>query len=181
MNEDERMELSDDEESYPGDYAGPDDALEDEDFDVVACGQCGHPNLAFRNHCRRCGLRLQDSANLVPGADLIEWTSTDGRSRREKSTPLQELLVLVVLLALLPFAAVLEWLIAVLLAGVVAVIAWHLWSRGRDAPAESEDTQDIDEDPLFESCPECGSPVQAVDDICAECGAIVADDFRHAD
>ena len=48
---------------------------------LITCSQCGHPNLEFRNHCRRCGRQLVGSANLVWYADMMDWTATDGPSR----------------------------------------------------------------------------------------------------
>ena len=50
--------------------------VEDGEPELIVCPQCAHPNLAFRNHCRKCGGRLVGTANLIPGVDLIEWSPT---------------------------------------------------------------------------------------------------------
>lgn len=153
-----------------------DSAVRHEPPRLVTCPVCAHPNLEFRNHCRRCGGRLHGSANLIPGVDFVEWTATDGErpfgSRRPRIGVPVTLLILFVLVAagmffpLRPLMPALAILIILVLLGVSVFRA-----RGtRQASIAEEPPEGIEKG----LCPNCESDISEIDDVCPKCGAIVA-------
>ncbi len=176
----------------PDGYDGPPDV----EIDVVTCPHCGHPNLEIRSHCRRCGARLLGSANLVPGVELLEWAATDGASRRHtRGLPLRMLLLVAaavfapLLTARFRFVILAHPVPAAAVAGLAVGLAIIHARSGRkrleeaaasalDAP-EAEDARGADDGfPPGPPCPDCGAPTSAIDDICMECGAVVASDLQ---
>lgn len=175
----------------PDDYEGAPDV----EIDVVTCPHCGHPNLEIRSHCRRCGARLLGSANLVPGVELLEWAATDGASRRHPQGLPPRMLLLVaaavfvpLLIARFRFAIYAHPVPAAAVAGLAVGLA-IIYGRSRrkcldvaasasDAP-EAEAARGADEGfAPGPPCPDCGAPTSAIDDVCVECGAVVASDLR---
>ncbi len=158
-----------------------DSAVRHEPPTLITCSVCAHPNLEFRNHCRRCGGRLGGSANLIPGADFVEWTATDGErpfgSRRPRVGVLAALLVLLTLVATAmffptrPLVPALAILIILVLLGVAVLRA----QRTRYDLTAEEPSEDLAKG----ICPNCESDILEIDDVCSECGAIVAfEDLR---
>jgi len=154
-----------------------DDWNDDSDADLIICPQCAHPNLAFRTHCRKCGGRLVGAANLIPGAELVEWSPTDGpASARRAVAPLR---VLVMLAGVMGFVLTSYGLqagsTALLVMGIAPLIlAGIIYSRIRTIEAHtSESDETVPEGDAV--CPECGSPVLDYDDICPACGALTAE------
>lgn len=174
----------------PDEYEGAPDV----EIDVVTCPHCGHPNLEIRSHCRRCGARLLGSANLVPGVELLEWAATDGASRRHTQGLPPRMLLLVaaavfvpLLIARFRFAILAHPVPAAAIAGLavgLAIIYGRSRRRSLDEAAASasdgsEDARGADDGfPPGPPCPDCGAPTSAIDDICVECGAVVASDLR---
>lgn len=152
------------------------DWVEDGEPELIVCPQCAHPNLAFRTHCRKCGGRLVGTANLIPGAELIEWSPTDGPAgQRHATAPLR---VLVMLAGVIGFVltgyAVQSGSSVGLVMGIAPLIAAALiYSRIRGIEAQQADEDDAPPENAPE-CPECGEPVYGYDDICAACGALTA-------
>lgn len=150
-------------------------APEEDALDVILCPQCGHPNLEFRNHCRRCGGPLSGSANLIPGAHFFEWTATDAARRAAPENAkrrLGEVTILIfafaaVSLALPRYAGYVMAAAAVLL----LLLAVHAVTR-RSVPGEAAGPEPHQEQAGH--CPECGGILYDVDDLCRECGALVA-------
>lgn len=177
-------------------HRDPDDREDrpDLEIDVVTCAQCGHPNLEVRSHCRRCGVRLLGSANLVPGVELLEWAPTDGANRRHARGLPPRMLAFVIGVLLLPvvllrFREVIHqhpFASALAAAFVVVGLVLLAWSRRRLPEPGGSDAEDetppathaTGNFPLGEPCPECGARTFAIDDVCVECGAVVASDFR---
>lgn len=147
---------------------------------LVTCGLCGHPNLAFRNHCRRCGATLTGATNLLPGVDLIEWTATDGPDRRDKEMGTGVVLLFLVVCVAVPVAGLVAaqmrspvagfalLLVAVMVAGSLLLRRGERPGHEDDAPAPAEPAP---------QCHACGAEIARCDDICPECGALVAPDF----
>jgi len=156
----------------------------DEGPALVTCPECVHPNLAFRNHCRRCGARLQNSANLIPGADFLEWTATDGPTRRATRLRSKAVSLVIAACLALPLAAVAsravpwEVVTVILVAGFVALCYWMLTARDFSGLGDDSETAapHTDEADSGGSCRACGARVSEVDDICPECGVVVASD-----
>ena len=158
------------------------DAFEDEeealDYEdgLVTCVSCGHPNLAFRNHCRRCGDRLHSTSNLIPGVNLVEWTSTDGPRRQMVRQGMPHVLSWLLGITSLP----LLWIgiitgspVFLLLSGILIGMAVLSLSRSRRAAEELKAS--APEDAGF-PCPHCGGPLAEWDDICPLCGEVVTGD-----
>ncbi|MBN2311216.1 MAG: hypothetical protein JXR94_19720 [Candidatus Hydrogenedentes bacterium] len=146
---------------------------------LITCPQCGHPNLEFRNHCRRCGGRLRGSANLIPGADLVEWTATDGRARFGlKRPPGPVLAVLVALFAIVGAAlfapASMRLIAAVALVSAFGLLGYSLLINRDLSRAGVSDEGDGTATPERQ-CPGCGASICAIDDICPVCGEIVGE------
>jgi len=177
-------------------YDEPDgyEAPPDVEVDVVTCPHCGHPNLEIRSHCRRCGARLLGSANLVPGVELLEWAATDGASRRATQGLPPRMLLLVAAAVFVPllierfrFAVYAHPFPAAAIAGLAVGLALiYGWSRRKRLDEAAAPESDLPEDapdaddgfPAGPPCPECGAPTSAIDDICVECGAVVASDLQ---
>lgn len=147
----------------------------DEGQELIVCGACAHPNLPFRNHCRRCGARLTGSANLVPGADLFEWTSTDGAARTHKSTSSRALGGFVIALLAVPFiAAVASWSAPLAMALVAAAVLPLAWGIGRGIAGTAPPQRNaVPQAPETFTCSACGGEVAAHDDICPHCGEVL--------
>jgi hypothetical protein len=149
---------------------------------LVTCAICGHPNLAFRNHCRRCGTTLVGATNLLPGIDRIEWTPTDGPERRDKQMSQRFMLLFLVVCVAVPVGGLVAAQmrspaagVALLLVAVMFAGTWLLRSRP-EGTSRDEDTGAREEPPR---CHACGEETDACDDICAGCGALVAPDYRE--
>lgn len=155
---------------------------EDGEAELIVCPQCAHPNLIFRTHCRKCGGRLVGTANLIPGADLIEWSPTDGPpSHRPAIAPLRVLVMLagIIGVVFVGYAVQTRSPAGLLLGLVPLVAAFVIYTRIRDLEAEQADEDDA---PPADSpaCPECGAPVYDYDDICSSCGALTGDRIEDA-
>ncbi len=159
---------------------------ESDELVIVMCCRCGHPNLEFRNHCRRCGAPLRGSSNLIPGVELFEWTATDGPHRQYRPAasgwPLLMLIaacfaILSFLLAGMPNAAFLA-VPCVLVVGII------YWVHRRKNNLEDSDEMENAEEPVSpdtgDCCAACGAAIESIDDICAACGAVVASDIQDA-
>jgi hypothetical protein len=149
---------------------------EDGEPELIVCPQCAHPNLIFRTHCRKCGGRLIGTANLIPGAELIEWSPTDGPpTSRHATAPLRVLVMLAgaIGFVLTGYAIQTESSVGLImaLAPVIAAVLIYRQIRNIEAQRMDDDDAPPEDSP---ACPECGEPVYDYDDICAACGSLTA-------
>lgn len=150
---------------------------------LLVCAMCGHPNLDFRSHCRRCRESLH-GGNLIPGASLIEWSPTDapgGEScGRPRTRSLAMLFLLVVFGLSLVMLATHAGAMAAAVAGVVGFLVLMSVLRSQHAASDAEAEVEGAHDDSARRCPECSGTVAAIDDICPACGAIIAEDWPPA-
>ena len=155
-----------------------DDLPEDDDGpELIVCPQCAHPNLAVRTHCRRCSGRLSGTSNLIPGAELVEWSPTDGtRAPSVAIAPLRVLMMMAALFGLIFTAyAIQERSATALFFGLAPLIgAAIIESRIRAIQSLKLDTGSDESNPAI-PCPECGEGVEAFDDVCHACGAVLVE------
>lgn len=150
---------------------------EDDEPELIVCPQCAHPNLAFRTHCRKCGGRLIGTANLIPGAELVEWSPTDGpASARHATAPLRVLVMLAGVIGFIftGYAVQSGSSVGLVmgLAPLIAAVVIYARIRSIEAQQTAADDQPPENAP---ACPECGEPVFDYDDICPACGAWTAE------
>jgi hypothetical protein len=154
-----------------------DDWTADDEPELIVCPQCAHPNLAFRTHCRRCSGRLTGATNLIPGAELIEWSPTDGsRSPSVAIAPLRVLMMMAALFGLMFTAyAIQVRSVPGIFIGVTPLIAAALIEARIRAMQSAEPEAEVEATEPSLQCPECGEGVEPFDDVCLACGAILVE------
>lgn len=161
----------------PGDSDSASDEPDDSP-EIIVCPQCGHPNAAFRTHCRRCGGRVQGPVNLIPGVEFVEWAPTDKPApagpARQSSSGLFAIAAIV-----MAGGAVLGWLCnapgagSILVALGITLMLLALVPRRDLVPGGAGTEAEPVPSHTDETCPECGGVLSDVDDICPHCGAFV--------
>ncbi len=179
----------------------------EEDFDaaIVVCPECGHANLEFRTRCRRCRGTLASPSNLTLGGHLLDRMSgsAGGESVHGELSGAdvnsRVLSVLLFVMFLFVFPIIIHGFDLTPAASVIVLFLFlgGLWKfqsaverrkrqKGdpetgqRSMPGEEGDGgEGMEAEPKpAKRCPSCDAAVLYIDDICPECGEIVAPDLE---
>lgn len=179
---------------------------EDESFDaaVIICPECGHANLEFRTRCRRCRGTMASPSNLTLGGHLLDHTTGahEGRPAHGELSGAdvnsRVLSVLLFVLFLFAFPIIIQGLdlspaAATMVLFLFLAGLWKLQTaverrkrhKGnpetgqRPMPGVEEEAEGEEAPPEPpKRCPTCDTAVLYIDDICPECGEIVAPDLE---
>ena len=197
--------LDDAVESEAGETEAEDALHGDGGFDaaVITCPECGHANLEFRTRCRRCRGTLASPSNLTLGGHLLDRMGgfESGESAQGELSGAdvnsRTLSVLLFVLFLFAFPIIIQGLNLSPAASIVVLFLflgglWKLQSaverrkRRQGDPETGQRAMPGDEggpepDTPAEParrCPSCETGIMYIDDICPECGEIVAPDLE---
>ena len=173
------------------------------DAAVITCPECGHANLEFRTRCRRCRGTLASPSNLTLGGHLLDRMggSAGGESAHGELSGAEvnsrTLSVLLFVMFLFVFPIIIH---AFNLTPAAAVIVLFLFLGGlwkiqsaverrqrqkgdpetgqRPMPGEEGDPKPDTPPEPARRCPSCDTAVLYIDDICPECGEIIAPDLE---
>ena len=206
-SQDDRLDDAVDSEAgeAEADEAFHDDDDGDGGFDaaVVICPECGHANLEFRTRCRRCRGTLASPSNLTLGGHLLDRMggSTGGESAHgelsgaEVNSRTLSVLLFVMFLFVFPIIIQAFNLTPAASVAVLFLFLGGLWkiqsaverrkrrqgdpeTGQRAMPGEEGDPQPDTPPEPARRCPSCDAGVMYIDDICPECGEIVAPDLE---
>ena len=141
---------------------------------LVICAQCGHPNLEYRFHCRRCQGKLHGASNMLPVVEQMDWAPSDGRMPYAGPGPqvrLVKVLGLFVLVLLAACSIMLDTPLA--RAGAlffIVVLASLILRPAKPTNSAAPDTENREEGA---TCPGCSAPLAPYDDVCPGCGELV--------
>lgn len=194
------------EDTAEDEFLDGDEEHEDESFDaaVVICPECGHANLEFRTRCRRCRGTMASPSNLTLGGHLLDpmGGSTGGESAHGELSGAEVnsrvLSVLLFVMFLFAFPIIIHGLNLSPAAATMVLFLFlgGLWKlqtaverrkrqKGdpetgqRPMPGGEEEEAEGEASPEpAKRCPSCDTAVLYIDDICPECGEIVAPDLE---